>query len=310
MISKGASRLLSRSFSTQATATSFDPTKFIGKTYEEYQVDLNQRDMILYSLSIGFNEDPINTNQFQFTYEHDKNFQIFPTMNVALALKRFPSFLQIPDFPAVDPFKILHGEEDLEVIKPLQRDNSYIVSEKILDIQDKEKFSSLVVEKSISHKDTKEVHAKVISNFIMFGLSGYGYKGTYKAPSFPKKPETPATQITLEKTHANQALLYRLNGDYNPIHIDPAKANALKFDRPILHGLCTMGFSARSVYTAFANNDPLKVKKVVSRFTSTVFPGESLEVQMWKIQDTNTIYYETKVKERDVTALKGYMHLN
>ena len=93
----------------------------------------------------------------------------------------------------------------------------------------------------------------------MFGLSGYGYKGTYKAPSFPKKPETPANEVSVEKIHPNQALLYRLNGDYNPIHIDPSKSALMKFDKPILHGLCTMGFSARAVYEKFANHDPLRV---------------------------------------------------
>lgn len=90
-------------------------------------MDLTSRDMILYALSIGFSEDPLNKEHFRFTYENDENFQVFPTMNVAIALKRFPCFLEIPGFPQVDPFKILHGEEDLEIIKPLQADVSYEV---------------------------------------------------------------------------------------------------------------------------------------------------------------------------------------
>ena len=117
----------------------------------------------------------------------------------------------------------------------------------------------------------------------MFGLSGYGYKGTYKAPSFPKKPDEGAHSVSVEKTQPNQAILYRLSGDLNAIHIDPDAAALLNFDQPILHGLCTFGFSARAAYTAFGNNDPFKIDKVVSRFTTHVFPGESLEVSMWKI---------------------------
>ena len=161
--------------------------------------------MILYALGIGFNEDPLNRDHYRFTYELDNNFQAFPTMNVAIALQKFPSFLEIPHFPQVDPFKILHGEEDLEVVKPLQADNSYEVSEKIIDIQDKQKFTALIVEKAITNVKNQELNAKVTSTFIMMGLGGYGYKGTYKAPAFPPKPETGEQphQSALEKTHPN-----------------------------------------------------------------------------------------------------------
>ena len=102
-------------------------------------------------------------------------------------------------------------------------------------------------------------------------------------------------------------MLYRLNGDDNPLHIDPAVAAKGNFPRPILHGLCSYGFSARAVYDKFGGADPTRVKKVATRFTSHVFPGETLIVDMWKSGDR--VYYETKTKERGLVVIKGIMEL-
>ncbi|CDW84050.1 like domain containing protein [Stylonychia lemnae] len=310
MLSKEVKRYLGvRKYST--SSSSFDPTKLIGQVYEQYNVNINHRDSILYALSVGFSQDPMNISHFRFTYENDQNFQIFPSMSAALALHKFPSFLNLPGFPQHDPFKILHGEEDVEILKPIQIENGdqYKVVEKIMDMQDKGKFTSLIVEKSIQNLRSQEVHSRVISTYVMLGLTGYGYKGSYKSPSFPKKPERNPDHESEERTSPNQAILYRLNGDLNPLHIDPRKAAISKFDRPILHGLCTFGNSSRVAYDKFVNDDATKIQRIVSRFTAHVFPGETLKVSLWK-QDDHTIYYETDVKERGVTALKGYMLLN
>jgi acyl dehydratase len=98
-----------------------------------------------------------------------------------------------------------------------------------------------------------------------------------------------------------------LNGDFNLLHIDPRVAKAGNFEVPILHGLCTYGFSARAVYDRYCNNNPKIIKRIGGRFTSHVFPGETLVIEMWK--DGNIIYYETKTKERGLVVMKGLIEL-
>jgi acyl dehydratase len=88
-------------------------------------------------------------------------------------------------------------------------------------------------------------------------------------------------------------VLYRLNGDKNPLHIDPKVAQKAKFERPILHGLCTFGFSSRAIYEKYGNNDPTTISKIAGRFTSHVYPGETLLVEMWKVPGSNKVYFET-----------------
>ena len=119
MLAKRIHRLGARYFSTQFTC-SVNPDDIIGKTYEQYSVDLPSKDMILYALSINFSQDPLNRDHFKFTNEAHKNFTAFPTQSVAMALQRFPSFLKLKGFPAVDPYKILHGAEELQILKPLE----------------------------------------------------------------------------------------------------------------------------------------------------------------------------------------------
>lgn len=98
-----------------------------------------------------------------------------------------------------------------------------------------------------------------------------------------------------------------MNGDYNPLHIDPDMASMGGFDKPIIHGLCTFGFSARAIYEKFGKGDPTAIKTFGGRFTSHVFPGETYIVEMWK--EGNKIIFETKTKERGKVSLRGFAEL-
>lgn len=136
------------------------------------------------------------------------------------------------------------------------------------------------------------------------GIGGFGSKGKYKnvIPDAPKGVQP--TKSSVETTTPDQAFLYRLCGDRNPLHVDPAMSSMGGFKVPILHGLCTYGISARSVFQACFKDDPTKLETISGRFTSHVFPGETLLVDMW--QEGNRIIFNARTKERGKIVIKGY----
>ena len=166
----------------------------------------------------------------------------------------------------------------------------------------------MVTDMKIVDAATKEVYIQITRQVILRGLGGYGHKGTYKS-SMPNKPARAADHTKLEPTLPNQAILYRLCGDLNPLHIYPEFAAMGKFPRPILPGLCTSGIVAKAVYQQYVESgDASEIVKVGSRFTSHIFPGETLIVEMWKIEN-GIIYYEAKTKERGFRVIQGYMQV-
>ena len=142
--------------------------------------------------------------------------------------------------------------------------------------------------------------------FFIRGLGGFGAKGTFVSP-FPKLPDRAPDEIVDCPTDKNQALLYRLTGDPNSLHVDPKMAASGGFEIPILHGLCTYGIVARAIYTKYCDGDPSLIKSVNSRFTSFVYPGETIVVEMYK--EGNKIIYSAKTKERELQVVIGFVEI-
>ena len=154
----------------------------------------------------------------------------------------------------------------------------------------------MVIETQITDKDSGELKAKIFTNLFIRGIGGFGHKGFIKMPAYPEAPKRQPDHVSEEVTNINQAFWYRLSGDVNPLHVDPSMAAMGGFEKPILHGLCTKGFTVRAVQQHFFKDDPSLMSQVSSKFTSHVFPGETLVVEMWKEGDT--IICTTKTKER------------
>lgn len=218
----------------------------------------------------------------------------------------FTNFLSTPHIPEFNPMMLLHGEEYLENYKPIPAGSKIVCHEKIIDIQDKGSGAALVLEALLKNEATGDLHAKIITTLFIRGIGGFGYKGTYKS-TIPTIPKRAPDAVVEDKTEPNQAILYRLSGDYNPLHIDPEMAALGNFEKPIIHGLCTYGFTARAVYEKFGKGDPNAIRTFACRFTSHVFPGETYVIEMWK--EGNTVVFETKTKERGKVALRGYAEL-
>lgn len=292
------------------------PPKVIPELVRSYKLEpttynITDLDTILYALGIGFSTDPMCEEDFKFTYELADGFTTFPTVStVTNRFDLFKGLLNNPGLPRFNPMMLLHGEQTTECFSPLPTSGKIINVPKVEDIQDKGKGALLIVSQSTVDAETKELYAKNTMRIFIRGIGGFGDKGKVPSLKFPKIPASrePTAEFQF-KTRPDQAILYRLNGDRNPLHISPDMAAMGNFERPILHGLCFYGISARAVYEKFCKGDVKNFKKFSARFTSHVFPGETLIIKMYKT-GPGTLYVEARTKERGKVVLVGLANYN
>src|SRR5262249_32255248 len=186
-----------------------------------------------------------------------------------------------------------------EVKRPLPPHAKLTHRVRIKDVFDKGK-NALVVTATTSYDESGN---ELLYNEITTLVRGAGGFGGDRGPSSEVNlpPDRAPDAVITEKTSETQALLYRLAGDWNPLHADPDFAQAFGFKRPILHGLCTFGYAGRAVIKSFSKNDPRYFKSIKVRFADSVFPGETLKTEMWKEGDK--VIFRAKVVERDPTVI-------
>ena len=181
----------------------------------------------------------------------------------------------------VNPALVLHGEQRIELHGPIPTSGTITTTPTIKAIYDKGKAALVVVEtESVDEKG--RLLFRNTSGIFARGEGGFGGD---RGPSGPRNapPDRPPDRSIALKTRPDQALLYRLSGDMNPLHADPDFAKLANYDRPILHGLCTFGYAGRAVLQAFCRNDPARLKAFEVRFSGVVFPGETIITDMWQI---------------------------
>ncbi len=272
----------------------------------EVESSYDERDLALYALGIGAARDPMDKQELAYVYELGGEFQAFPTygvmpqMNATLTLaKQGVGILPGMNF-GFD--RLLHGEQYTEIKRPLPSHAKLKHTFTLKSAYDKD--PNAVVTIAISSKD--ESGEEIIYNEMTAFVRGAGGWGGERgaSPEINVPPQREPDAVIEEKTDINQTLLYRLSGDWNPLHADPDFAKAFGFDRPILHGLCTFGYCGRHVVKAFCNNDGRYFRSIKVRFAKSVFPGETLITKMWKESDTRIIF-ETIVKERNEVVIKN-----
>ena len=185
-------------------------------------------------------------------------FTSFPTNAVTVAHggDLLENITEVPGLPEFNPMSLLHGTEDVFIQKPLEPGTKYVVTDKFKDFQDKGSGALMIVDSEIREKDSGELQSTVRSGLFIVGSGGFGHKGTVKVTKYPEAPKRAPDFSSEEKTTENQAFWYRLNGDRNPLHVDPQMSAMGGFKKPILHGLCTKGFSARAVQQHYFKDDP------------------------------------------------------
>lgn len=269
------------------------------------QSDYNYRDIILYALGVGATIQ--NPADLRYLYENHENFSILPSFYVLFgATGCMTTSIWQDALPntTMDPTNILHGEQYIEILKPLPLEAKINTQFTIKDVLDKGKGALVLIQHdSFNVANGEKLTTGQLSLYVV-GAGGFQGKRTsaHDIPTADPPKRKPDASVS-QKTSIDQAALYRLNGDLNPLHIDPNIASMAGFKRPILHGLCSLGFSTRHVLQTYANNDPSLFKAIKVRFTKPVLPGETLRTDMW--QDGNRIHFQTFIEETNTPVITG-----
>jgi 3-hydroxyacyl-CoA dehydrogenase/3a,7a,12a-trihydroxy-5b-cholest-24-enoyl-CoA hydratase len=259
----------------------------VGKPFAPTTFEYTDREVMLYALGIGAGPDELD-----FTYE--KNLKVYPTFAVIPAFAALASLGQVLTFNWA---MLLHGEQRIELKAPIPTSGKLTTVGAVRAIYDKGSGALVIVDAETKDEGGKLLFVNTFGAFIR----GEGGFGGDRGPSGPRNvPPQRAPDATVEmQTRPDQALLYRLSGDRNPLHADPDFAKMAGFDRPILHGLCTFGHAGRAVLKSFCNNDPARLKAFEVRFSGVVFPGDTIITDMWKESDTQVIV-QSKTQRGDV----------
>lgn len=256
-----------------------------------------RRDTILYALGVGAGHGGPGAD---LSYVFEDVLQALPTMASVLA---YPGFwLRDPRYGA-DWRRVLHGEQRVTVHRPLPVEGE-VRSELVVDgVADKgaDKGAVLFISRRITDEDTGAHLATVEQVSFLRGDGGCGDAGTPGAAP-PRVPDRPADQVVTVPTRPEQALIYRLFGDDNPLHVDPDAATAAGMPRPILHGLSTFGFAGRAVLRGLCADDARRLRTIGCRFTSPLYPGETLQIELWNTGAGNGAF-RVRAVDRDCTVL-------
>jgi acyl dehydratase len=266
-------------------------------SFPPLEQNLSSKDCILYALSLGYARDPLDEVELPFVTEG--------------ALKVVPSMASVVSHPSAwsrDPrtginyLKIVHGQQGVVFHRPIPTDEIIVGQMKVLSVEDKgaDKGALVFTENRLTSKRTGEAIATIVRSSFCRGDGGCGSAGPGSEQDKPVPQRKPDESID-SKTERWQALLYRLNGDFNPLHSSPSVAKKAGFERPILHGLCTYGIACRALLALCCNNNPSSLLSLRARFTSPVTPGETIRTSVW--HETEGVRFECRVVERDKIVL-------
>ncbi|MEV7422053.1 MULTISPECIES: MaoC/PaaZ C-terminal domain-containing protein [unclassified Streptomyces] len=274
-----------------------DPRKLLRREFAPVRQRYTARDRALYALSLGVGADPLDARQLAYVREEDG--RVFPTMANVLG---YPGFWAREEDTGIDWRRLLHVEQSMTLHAPLPPEGEVVGSTRVTGVVDKgvDKGALLYQERRIVEAGSGRLLAEVGQVSLLRGDGGCGSTRDAAAPAHRMPGRAPDAVHDLP-TLPQAALLYRLNGDTNPVHSDPATARAAGFDRPILHGLCTFGVAVHALLAGALGWDDSGPHRLRVRFTAPVLPGETLRTESWT--DGNVVSFRTTAVERGTVVL-------
>ncbi len=260
---------------------------------------LTQRDTMLYALGVGLGADPMDEQQLQYVYE--KNLKALPTMAIILG---YPGPWHAAANTGITRSHVVHGEQGFVIHRPLPVEGTITGRNKIAAVLDKgaDKGALILTECEVRMKATNELICTLTSTTFARKDGGFG------GPSGPQKPMQAIPERAPDKicdlaTLPQAALIYRLSGDYNPLHAEPAYAAKAGFKQPILHGRGTFSVAGHAILKTCCGYDAARFKSMEGRFSSPVYPGETIRTEMW--MDGKVVTFRATVPARGVTVLNN-----
>jgi len=256
----------------------------IGTRTEPVAFEYTWKDIVLYNIGVGAGEKDL-----AFVYENTPGgLKVLPSFCVVPAMRAFPRLGEDLEWSLM-----LHGEQVIRLSQPLPPEGKIIQVGEVLNIYDKGKGAVYRIRIKGRTEDEKDLYEAQWSIFYL-GAGGFGGDPGPKAKKIvPPEGAEPDFSIS-EKVADNQAAIYRLSGDYNPLHLDPEAAERGGFERPILHGLCTYGFATRAIVNELLGEDVARLKEFSARFSDVVYPGDTLTTEGWKSDDGYIIQARTE----------------
>lgn len=273
--------------------------KLMAWPFEDVRHRYTARDTMLYALGLGLGTTPTDEDELRFVYE--KNLQALPTYPVVLG---YPGmWIQHPD-TGVDWMRLVHGEQGLRIHRLPDPEGEVIGRTRVTGVIDKGegKGALVLTERTVSDAASGELLCTLTSTTFCRADGGFGGPAG-PVPPVHALPDRAPDHVCERTTEARAALIYRLSGDYNPLHAEPAIARTAGFERPILHGLCTFGIAGYAVLKTMCGNDPTRLTAIKVRFSSPVYPGETIRTEMWL--DGSNVSFRARVVERDVVVLNN-----
>ncbi|HUI17346.1 MAG TPA: MaoC/PaaZ C-terminal domain-containing protein [Alphaproteobacteria bacterium] len=276
-----------------------DPEALINWRFEDLEQAFTARETILYALGVGLGNPPDDRDQLPFVYE--KGLKALPTMGVVLG---YPGFWIKDPATGIDWRRVLHGEQGLELLAPLPAAGTVIGRTRVTGLIDKGKARGALMfsEREVIDKASGALLCRLSQTAVLRGDGGFGGPEGPVPPPHPIPERRPDLVCELP-TVPQAALIYRLSGDDNPLHADPAIASAAGFPRPILHGLCTFGVVGHALLKCACGYRPECLKSMRLRFSAPVFPGEAIRTEMWR--EEGVLSFRAKVLPRDVVVINN-----